>query len=134
VVDPKTQISSHLEEKDYDAAFELTLNLRDLTLLNWTIVQLVPENIFPVDKPLLTQRHILSLIQQLGFELNSNTDTKFDWLQYCIDALDPEDETISDYSKGILSQLLQNLTSQPFEPQLNRTQRRLCHLVTRKMN
>jgi len=121
-----------LEEKDYDSAFETALNLRDLPLLNWLIGQLSPENIFPVEKPLLSQRHILSLIQQLSYDLTSSTETKFDWLQYCIDALDPDDESISDYTKSILTQLLQNLNSQSFEPQFSRTQRRLCHLVQRK--
>jgi len=130
-VDPKTQITGLIEKKNYEAAFELALQQRDLNLLNWIINAVEPEQIFPVDQPGLNNRLTLSLMQQLGSCMNTDTDIKLDWLQFCLGSLDPNDESIVEHSKKVLKQLEENIL--PYQSQYRSKVRILLHTLKKML-
>lgn len=69
------QIQNYLAQGQINLAFQHALSASDLQLVVYLCEKLNPQIVFSQKKPL--QQHVLlSLIQQLGADMNSNTDLK----------------------------------------------------------
>jgi len=123
-----TKILQLIEKNNYEDAFTLALSVQNLDLISWLISTVDTEVIFSQKPAGLTQRVLISLIQQLGCNLETNVQKKLDWLQYCLVDLDPMNVNISSYVVSVLTELQQNLDSVNYE--FVRNARLLNHLIT----
>jgi len=105
----ESQIMEMLERENYEGAFLLALGASNLDVVEWLCEKLDCHELFQSDEPPLSQVTLLSLIQQLGFDLERKTEMKMEWLKEAVMLLEPSDEMIQDYFSDILSMLLQNL-------------------------
>ena len=87
----------------------------DLNLIAWLCSKLEPRGFFLIHRHALSQVILLSLLQQLGFDLSRDTILKLTWLTEIATVLNPKDDTIHAHVTGILEALhgnLSHLTSQ----------------------
>ncbi|GJD10459.1 Enhancer of mRNA-decapping protein 4 [Galdieria sulphuraria] len=105
----QTQMSELLGQENYEGAFLLALGASNLDIVEWLCEKLDCHALFQADEPPLSQVTLLSLIQQLGFDLQRQTELKIEWLKEAVMLLEPLDEMIQDYLPDILSMLVQNL-------------------------
>jgi len=75
----------------------------------WILNQIDSRSIFLANPFPLSQAVLLSLIQQLGFDLSKDTLTKLSWLRDAMLMLDPHDKVIEGYVQAVLTELLKNL-------------------------
>eukprot|EP01098_Paradermamoeba_levis_P005676 TRINITY_DN2387_c0_g1_i1.p1 TRINITY_DN2387_c0_g1~~TRINITY_DN2387_c0_g1_i1.p1 ORF type:complete len:175 (-),score=66.04 TRINITY_DN2387_c0_g1_i1:25-525(-) len=116
-VDPKVEISKLLQTHKFEEAFNAALSASNLELVTWLCSQLDPSTIFspaPTSSssspsPAISQPVLLSLIQQLGFDLSKETGMKLAWLKEAAIAMDPQDFIIQNHAPNVLSTLLNNL-------------------------
>ncbi|GJQ08907.1 hypothetical protein GpartN1_g698.t1 [Galdieria partita] len=105
----QTQMSELLGQENYEGAFLLALGASNLDVVEWLCEKLDCHTLFQADEPPLSQVTLLSLIQQLGFDLQRQTEMKIEWLKEAVMLLEPLDEMIQGYLPDILSMLVQNL-------------------------
>ena len=102
----KTGIDKSLGEGHIAQAFDLALNANNLEAVEYICGQIQPGEVLESDPPILSQALLLSLIQQLSFDLSSNLQLK---LRYLIDAIHSIDPT-HEHAVQVLRDLLQTLT------------------------
>jgi len=132
VVALETQISALLDSKSFEAAFEKTLQQQNPTLLNWLITKVEPESVYPVQRAGLSSFLTLSLMKQLGSTLDTLTEEKLGWIQFCISSLDTPDTEMNEDWKKVLSKLQEEIghVSQQ-QPQYNRITRIILYSLAR---
>jgi WD40 repeat protein len=101
----KDKISHLLRSGRFDEAFTIALSSNDLKMVIWTCELTTPDRVLPF----LSQPVLLSLIQQVAFDLKAQLDLKLDWIEKSILALDPNDEAISSHVQPILQSVLVGL-------------------------
>ena len=102
----KTGIDKSLGEGHIAKAFDLALTANNLEAVEYICAQIQPGEVLESDPPILSQALLLSLIQQLSFDLSSNLQLK---LRYLIDAIHSIDAT-HEHAGQVLRDLLQTLT------------------------
>ena len=102
----KTGIDKSLGEGHIAKAFDLALTANNLEAVEYICGQIQPGEVLESDPPILSQALLLSLIQQLSFDLSSNIQLK---LRYLIDAIHSIDLT-HEQAGQVLRDLLQTLT------------------------
>lgn len=60
----------------------------------------------------LGQGILLSLVQQLGVEIEKDTKSKLRWIQEAVLSLNPKDPTVAGHVRAILEEVLSNLQRQ----------------------
>ena len=97
----------------YEQAFTRVLSLSSLEMVEWLIAQL-DSRVIMLARPLpVSQIVLISLIQQLGFQLTRHTTMKLTWLRDALVVLDASDPLIVQHKDMILHGLKQNLDALP---------------------
>ncbi|KAI6654339.1 Enhancer of mRNA-decapping protein 4-like [Oopsacas minuta] len=102
----KTDIEKRLSEGQIAQAFDLALTANNLEAVEYICAQVQPGEVLESDPPILSQALLLSLIQQLSFDLTSNLQLKLRYLIDAIHSIDPAHE----HAGQVLRDLLQTLT------------------------
>ena len=107
---PREQIRQQLAAAppQLDRAFHLALCASDLPLLLWLCGQCEPEAV--CDQ--LSQPVLLSLVQQLSFDLRADTECKLRYLEEALSLIDPQDAVIREHVPATMQQLVQNVDAQ----------------------
>ncbi|KAK4535976.1 hypothetical protein CDCA_CDCA06G2001 [Cyanidium caldarium] len=107
---PREQIRQQLAAAppQLDRAFHLALCASDLPLLLWLCGQCEPEAV--CDQ--LSQPVLLSLAQQLSFDLRADTECKLRYLEEALSLIDPQDAIIREHVPATMQQLVQNVDAQ----------------------
>ena len=102
----KAGIDKYLREGHVAEAFDLALTANNLEAVEYICGQVTPGEVLESDPPILNQALLLSLIQQLSFDLSSNKLLK---IRYMSDAIHSIDHTHK-HAAQVLRDLLQTLT------------------------
>lgn len=110
-VDPRIAITDCLRAGDYEGAFKRALDLQDVPTVVWLCRQLNAKKLLSADPLPLSQMVLLSLIMQLGFDLQQDTDVKLVWLLEAAPNLDPRDPAVARHRLDVLPGVRSNLTA-----------------------
>uniref|UniRef100_A0A6U4NC72 Enhancer of mRNA-decapping protein 4 C-terminal domain-containing protein n=1 Tax=Hemiselmis andersenii TaxID=464988 RepID=A0A6U4NC72_HEMAN len=113
------KVSGLVMAEKWEEAFQEVLSQSDLRLVVWLCKSTQPQRIFATRPPSLTPPVVLSLVQQLGFDLSSDAQIKVQWLGQAVMALDPKDPTIGPHVPGILRDVLGKLSALEVNPAEN---------------
>jgi len=103
--DTQLQITQHLKKGQINSAFQIALCAADLNLLENLCELVSPSQAFD-PKSKLQQPVILSLIQQLSQDLNSNTELKIRYLEEAIVNLDLSVPLTIEHTPIVMNQLI----------------------------
>lgn len=106
--DTQLQITQHLKKGAINNAFQVALCAADLNLLENLCELVSPSQAFDA-KSKLQQPVILSLIQQLSQDLNSNTELKLKYLEEAIVNLDLTVPLTIEHTPIVMNQLIVKL-------------------------
>nr|XP_022909578.1 enhancer of mRNA-decapping protein 4 [Onthophagus taurus]XP_022909579.1 enhancer of mRNA-decapping protein 4 [Onthophagus taurus] len=108
------QIQNMIAVGNIDMAFQQALSASasasDLSLVLYICEKVNPQNIFQPGNCLLQQHVLLSLIQQLGADLNHQTEVKLRFLEEGVLSLDSKNSVTREHLPGILRELSKQLT------------------------
>eukprot|EP00743_Colponemidia_sp_Colp-15_P005084 GILK01005473.1.p1 GENE.GILK01005473.1~~GILK01005473.1.p1 ORF type:complete len:552 (+),score=160.98 GILK01005473.1:527-2182(+) len=90
----KAEINQHLAEHNYEQALSKALAAADLTILVNLCTRMNPRDLSTGKIP-LNQFSLLSLIQQLGYDLATQTETKLLWLRESMMLVRPNDPEVA---------------------------------------
>jgi len=111
-IDPTVKLTKFLKEDKLEEAFHMALSADDVDLVAWLCNQIDPMAVFQRSPLPLGQTVLLSLVQQLGVEIEKDTKGKLRWIQEAVLCLNPKDPTVAGHVRGILEQVLSNLQRQ----------------------
>ena len=141
-IDPTVKLTKFLKEDKLEEAFHMALSAGDVDVVAWLCNQVelsyqemvvldatVPISIIlklislvwlQIDPMVVFQRSplplgqgiLLSLVQQLGVEIEKDTKSKLRWIQEAVLSLNPKDPTVVGHVRGILEEVLSNLHRQ----------------------
>ena len=106
--DPRTVIDRMLKHGMYEEAFTQVLSAADLGVLNWFCSALDPSTVLHQLPLPISQAVLLSLIQQLGEDLKTQSPLKLNWLQESLMVLSPEEELVP-HVPGIIMNIISKL-------------------------
>jgi enhancer of mRNA-decapping protein 4 len=107
------------------------LSARNIEVITWLCSKLDSTYVFSKQPP-IAQSVLLSLIQQLGFDLSKDSALKLNWLREAILQIDPTDHVVKEHSHLILSQLMVKLEQalmRNTDPSLLSSIKLLMHVV-----
>ena len=113
--DYKTEIGLLLHQRQYEAAFTRALSLGKVPPVTWLCSQLDPIPLFHPSNPAhrLSPAVLLSLIQQLGYDLKDDVEVKLMWIKDALMVLQTTDSIIRphvpDVLRGVSSRLEEQL-------------------------
>jgi len=110
-VDPKIEIEKLLSSQQFDLAFHWALSLGQVDIVVWLCSQVDPRVLLAtkIRAHQLSSPVILSLLQQLGFQLGEHTMLKLSWIKEAAMALNPLDPLIARYVPFVLQEVIHNL-------------------------
>mmetsp|Transcript_7379 Transcript_7379/g.16830 ORF Transcript_7379/g.16830 Transcript_7379/m.16830 type:complete len:114 (+) Transcript_7379:1-342(+) len=79
--------------------------MSDLKLVTWLCQSLDPRHVFAKRPRALSGPVVLSLVQQLGFDMKSDAALKVAWLRDACASLDPKDPVLGHHVVAILRDL-----------------------------
>ncbi|KAJ1479848.1 hypothetical protein T484DRAFT_1957982 [Baffinella frigidus] len=100
-----------LQESKFEEAFSKVLSLSDLKLVTWLCKSVDARYVLKKEPRLLSPPVVLSLVQQLGFDLTRDAELKVTWLRDAIMLLDHRDAIVGAHVPGIIKQLQINLSA-----------------------
>ncbi|XP_077982261.1 enhancer of mRNA-decapping protein 4-like [Glandiceps talaboti] len=103
------QIVQLLQQGHYNHAFQTALSASDLNLVVFVCQSIQPQQVFGVSPCPLAQPVILSLIQQLSADLESDTELKHRYLQEAVMNLETTDPVTREHVPGVIMGLLQKI-------------------------
>jgi len=106
----QANIGTLLSEGKFNDAFLVALNANNLTVVVGTCEMVNIQILNQVPCP-LSQEVLLSLIQQLGRNLESNTDTKVNFLTEAVTTLDPEYQPTQRHIPTVMASVRNQLTN-----------------------
>ncbi|CAD7700002.1 unnamed protein product [Ostreobium quekettii] len=111
--DPSAELAVMIKAGDYEGAFNQALSLARIDVVTWLISQIDPYRVLGGSTCPLSQSVLLSLLQQLGCDLNANTAQKLEWIKAAAMHLDhsPSSPRTSHLQQGVLDHLLQQLNA-----------------------
>ena len=104
-LDPTVEITRLLEQKKVYEAFVRALQCSDVEVVCWLCSRVAPGPLLSASPPVLPQPVLLSLVQQLGFDLGRQTALKLAWLRDATMALDPQDQQVASHLRGVLQDI-----------------------------
>ena len=137
--DYRTELGLLLQQRQYEAAFTRALSLGKVPPVTWLCSQLDPIPLLHPANPAhrLSPAVLLSLIQQLGFNLKDEVELKLGWIKECLVVLDRTDHIIRphvpDVLRGVLGRVEEQLNGawkEPANKQLGTQGRTVQHLIT----
>jgi hypothetical protein len=93
----------------HEEAFTRALSASNLSLVSALCSSMDPAVVFGMRPPLLSAPVILSLIQQLGYDLSRDADTKLSWLPEAAMALDVRDPNVAQMAQSVLGGIVVKL-------------------------
>jgi enhancer of mRNA-decapping protein 4 len=111
-LDPTIELIRLLKEGKLEEAFNKALSLSDVAVVSWLCMQLNEAHLFSTVPLPLSQGVLLSLVQQLGCDLDKDTTRKLSWIREAALALNPDDPLLAPHMRPFLHQLHQNLLRQ----------------------
>jgi enhancer of mRNA-decapping protein 4 len=111
-IDPTVKLTKFLKEDKLEEAFHIALSVGDVDVVAWLCNQIDPMVVFQRSPSPLGQGILLSLVQQLGVEIEKDTKSKLRWIQEAVLTLNPKDPTVAGHVRGILEEVLSNLHRQ----------------------
>lgn len=102
-MDPTEQVRQLLIERRFADAFSTALNCGDVNVVAWLCEKVTPSQVVTSSPPLLSQPVLLSLLQQLGFDLLQKPQLKLGWIRDSAMALNPADPSIAPHVRPVLS-------------------------------
>eukprot|EP01018_Ginkgo_biloba_P006544 Gb_36346 [translate_table: standard] len=111
-LDPTKELSRLVSEHKYEEAFNKALQMSDVSIVLWLCSQVDYKSLFSMVPFPLSQGVLLSLVQQLGFDLEKDTADKLVWIREASSVLNPNDLMLARHMRGILTHLYQNLHRQ----------------------
>ena len=130
--DPRDKIRSLIERGEFETAFIIAFESGNIQLVNFAVNTTDPKQVFVIEgHPVVSQPVLLTLIQHLVFDLNDNTDIKFNWLQESLAALDIRHPLVSEYSKHVIPAVSLKLTE--WMQQTTQIQPNNPHLLSAKL-
>merc|ERR1712223_750676 len=106
----QASIRNLLSEAKFNEAFLVALNANNLTVVVGTCEMVDIQILNQVPCP-LSREVLLSLIQQLGRNLESNTDTKVNFLTEAVTTLDPEYQPTQRHIPTVMASVRNRLTN-----------------------
>jgi enhancer of mRNA-decapping protein 4 len=101
-------------------------------VITWVCGKINTEQFFSSSTLPLSQQVLLSLIQQLGFDLSKDTNLKLTWLRGCALVLNLKDRIISEHAPVILAKVLHNLEEhypRHSDPTISTSFKLLMHVI-----
>ncbi|XP_069596225.1 enhancer of mRNA-decapping protein 4 isoform X2 [Ranitomeya imitator] len=105
----QTQIMQLLQQGHLNQAFQQALTASDLNLILYVCETVDLQQVFGQHPCPLTQPVLLSLIQQLSFDLCTRTELKLNYLEEAVMHLDHSDSVTRDHMGSIINQVRQKL-------------------------
>ncbi|XP_072279188.1 enhancer of mRNA-decapping protein 4 [Pyxicephalus adspersus] len=128
----QTHILQLLQQGHLNQAFQQALTASDLNLILYVCETVDSQQVFGQHPCQLTQPVLLSLIQQLSFDLGSRTELKLNYLEEAVMHLDHSDPVTRDHMGSVMTQvrqkLFQFLQVEPHNP-LQKPARRLMIML-----
>ncbi|KAJ7967878.1 enhancer of mRNA-decapping protein 4-like [Quillaja saponaria] len=111
-VDPTKELSTLIAEGKFEEAFAGALHRSDVSIVSWLCSQVDLQGILSVVPLSLSQGVLLSLLQQLSCDINTETPRKMVWMREVAAVVNPSDPMISGYVRPIFQQVYQVLDQQ----------------------
>eukprot|EP00802_Teleaulax_amphioxeia_P008417 Tamp_08426.p2 GENE.Tamp_08426~~Tamp_08426.p2 ORF type:complete len:366 (+),score=84.34 Tamp_08426:1216-2313(+) len=108
------RLTSLIHEQKFDEVFSQVLSRSDLNLVTWLCKKVQPRQVF--DSKALSAPVILSLVQQLGFDLKNEPQVKIQWLRDAVASLNPQDPLVGTHVPVILRDLQLKLAAMERNP------------------
>ncbi|KAL6999060.1 hypothetical protein U1Q18_000227 [Sarracenia purpurea var. burkii] len=108
-LDPTKELSRLVSERKYEEAFTSALQRTDVSIVSWLCSQVDLQRILSMVPLPLSQRVLLSLLQQLACDISKDTTQKLTWMTEATVALNPNDPTIAVHVRPIFDQVYQIL-------------------------
>ncbi|XP_018414513.1 PREDICTED: enhancer of mRNA-decapping protein 4 [Nanorana parkeri] len=128
----QTHILQLLQQGNLNQAFQQALTASDLNLILYVCETVDSQQVFGQHPCPLTQPVLLSLIQQLSFDLGTRTELKLNYLEEAVMHLDHSDPVTRDHMGSVMTQvrqkLFQFLQVEPHNP-LQKPARRLMIML-----
>lgn len=108
--DPMFELQTLLQSEDWESSFRFALNQSNLELVMWLCKQLQPERVCA--SRTLSPEVVLSLVQQLSVDLNTDTAVKVTWLRELL-LMEPSplrDQTVARFTPAILARVQQSVS------------------------
>ncbi|KAG9475395.1 hypothetical protein GDO78_003684 [Eleutherodactylus coqui] len=105
----QTHIMQLLQQGHLNQAFQQALTASDLNLILYVCETVDSQQVFGQHPCPLTQPVLLSLIQQLSFDLCTRTELKLNYLEEAVMHLDHSDPVTRDHMGSIISQVRQKI-------------------------
>ncbi|KAJ7946479.1 enhancer of mRNA-decapping protein 4-like [Quillaja saponaria] len=132
-VDPTKELSTLIAERKFEEAFAGALHRSDVSIVSWLCSQVDLQGILSMVPLPLSQGVLLSLLQQLSCDINTQTPRKLVWMREVAAAIDPADPMISGYVRPIFQQVYQVLGQQRNLPHTSHSEassiRLLMHVI-----
>ncbi|KAI4296086.1 hypothetical protein L6164_036075 [Bauhinia variegata] len=107
--DPKKDLARLIAEGKYEEAFTGALHRSDVSLVSWLCSQVDLQGILSMAPLPLSQGVLLSLLQQLSCDINTDTPRKLTWMTDVAAAINPSDPRISMHVRPIFEQVYHTL-------------------------
>ncbi|KAJ6313794.1 hypothetical protein OIU78_017438 [Salix suchowensis] len=115
-VDPTKELKRLISEQKFEEAFTMVLRRSDVAMVSWLCCQVDMQGIMALSPLPLSQGVLLSLLQQLAYDISKDTSRKLEWMTAVAAAIQPTDQMIISYGQPIVNQvsdILNHLKSSP---------------------
>eukprot|EP00736_Rhodelphis_marinus_P000878 Rmarinus@m.30054 len=129
--DTMVKIKALVDQNQYDEAYREALNASSLDVIVKTCQISNVKKVFDEESK-LSQPVILSLLQQLAFDLSTEIELKLTWIREGLLALNPADSAVKQHVNAILDMIKGNLTRYAKEIEASKQSknaRMVAHLV-----
>ncbi|KAJ1400379.1 WD40/YVTN repeat-like-containing domain superfamily [Sesbania bispinosa] len=109
VEDPTRELSRLINEGKFEEAFIGALHRSDVSIVSWLCSQVDLADILTMVPLPLSQGVLLSLLQQLSCDINTETPKKLAWMKDVAAAINPVDPRIAMHVRPILDQMYRTL-------------------------
>jgi len=107
-VDPTVELHELLRGHRYEEAFTRALSMADVQLVTWLCCQLDPA-ILSQEPAVVSQNVLLSLLQQLGCDLDRAPVQVLPWIREAALALNPQEPQLQEHMRPVLEELFKAL-------------------------
>ncbi|KAK2448168.1 enhancer of mRNA-decapping protein [Trifolium repens] len=107
--DPTKELSRLISEGKFEEAFTGALHRSDVGIVSWLCSQVDLTGILTMVPLPLSQGVLLSLLQQLSCDINTETPKKLQWMTDVAAAINPADTRIAAHVRPILDQVYRTL-------------------------
>ncbi|KAG2272105.1 hypothetical protein Bca4012_074391 [Brassica carinata] len=107
--DPITELSRLILERKYEESFTSALYRSDVSIVSWLCSQVDLRGLLAMNPLPLSQGVLLSLLQQLAFDISKDSSRKLAWMTDVVAAINPSDPMVAVHGRPIFEQVYQIL-------------------------